>query len=109
VGDQFQGIQEIGHPAGRVEDEYAGGVSTGPVVLGQVPRHGVFVEREEEPPFSLGPDEDCRVIAAQRQVGWVADADGVNRQPAAGVVALDRPPERPAEVFVENEAERHCC
>lgn len=76
-------------------------------VVGEVARHGVAVECQQDAPLALAPKKDVRILAAAGKVERVANADGVDEQSARNVVPLDGRPERAGQVFVEDERERH--
>jgi hypothetical protein len=66
------------------------------------------IQRYQDSSLALGPEQDGRIKTARREIGRVADANGVQGMDAFGVVALDGLPQSSAaQVFVEDVTQRH--
>src|SRR6266849_3921276 len=77
-------------------------------VLREISRQRVPIARHEDSSLLLGPKEKSRIRCADRQIEWIADAHGINRVLAKGIMPLDGLPQSPtAQVFVQYIAKRH--
>ena len=63
-----------------------------------------FVARDERVVTPFGPQEDVGVGQPKWQIVEITDTRDIERPLPAGAVPLDRAPERPAEMFVEQKS-----
>ncbi|MCI0743408.1 MAG: hypothetical protein L0Y72_30650 [Gemmataceae bacterium] len=65
------------------------------------------IQCDENTILFLGPRQDDRIIAAERQIGRIANAHGIDRQAAEAIVALDGVPKNTAKMLIKEKANRH--
>jgi hypothetical protein len=73
----------------------------------QMSEHGLPVHGYDHPMFSFSPQQEVRILSAQRQIGRIADPGNIDDIQPGRVVLLQGTPKRAAQVFVENKAQRH--
>src|SRR5438105_4474782 len=101
VRGERQERDQFGDATHRVDQENARRMMTRGQVIVEVTDHGIPIEGNQYSSRVFGPQEDRWVIGAERQIGWIADANDIDRISASEVVALNGPPERPTQVLVE--------
>jgi hypothetical protein len=82
-------------------------MSAGSQMILQVPRHGVGIVRDEDTLLAFGPQQQGWIVAAQRQIGRVADAHRVQGINPRIIVPLNGAPKRTAQMLIEEVPERH--
>src|SRR5262245_66601686 len=76
-------------------------------VIRQVRGESSLVARYQDAPLPLGPDQKGGIIAAQRQIGRVADTDNVEHLDAPSVMPLDGPPQNATKMLIEQITQWH--
>lgn len=69
--------------------------------------HGMPIFGDEDSLLAFGPGEYGWIVDGERQVGRIADANYVEQVIAAQVMPQHGLPQRAAEVFVQDEGQRH--
>ena len=76
-------------------------------VVGQEVGERAQVLRDQDPILAFGPDQDIRILAAEREISRITNLYSIDRWASLGVVVRDGRPEPIAKILVEEEADGH--
>jgi hypothetical protein len=76
-------------------------------MISEMRGHRHLIGGHQDAPIQLGPEQQVRVEGAQREIWRIAYAPGVDQELSSAIVIVNRPPERPAQVLIEDKSDGH--
>ena len=89
VCDQHEVRQDLRNCAAPSNKKHTWRVMSNEQVGSKVPRQRVLIQRNENTPCALSPEEDDRIMRAARQVGRITDTDEIDGVHPRRIVLLD--------------------
>lgn len=77
MSHQYDALDENPNTLTRPNHKNSWRVTPSREMIPQMTKHRMPVLRDEDPPFALRPQENLRILAGERQIGWSADADHI--------------------------------
>ena len=103
VSDQREVFDQVGQTGGGPHKEYTGRMPSRREMVLQVIRQRVLVFGDQDSAGRFRPQQNQRVICAERKLRQVSDTHRIQRQLASQIVTLDRANDSSRQVLVQQE------